>query len=75
MAPPISGSGRWKARSPASACCFFFPVPTWNDLGRAVAEAAHFYKLGLADVVVFHDEIDLAPGKVRVKTGGRHCRT
>src|SRR5262249_18031364 len=38
--------------------------------GGAVAEAAHFYKLGLSDIVVVHDEIDLAPGKVRVKTGG-----
>ncbi len=46
------------------------PGTYMNDSGRAVAEAAHFYKLGLADVVVFHDEIDLAPGKVRVKTGG-----
>jgi PTH1 family peptidyl-tRNA hydrolase len=41
-----------------------------NDSGRAVAEAAHFYKLGVSDIVVFHDEIDLAPGKVRVKAGG-----
>ena len=41
-----------------------------NESGRAVAEAAHFYKLGLDRIVVFHDEIDLAPGKVRVKTGG-----
>src|SRR5213082_1106937 len=46
------------------------PGTYMNDSGRAVAEAAHFYKLGLSDVVVFHDEIDLAPGKVRVKTGG-----
>ena len=38
--------------------------------GRAVAEAANFYKLGVPDIVVLHDEIDLAPGKVRVKTGG-----
>jgi PTH1 family peptidyl-tRNA hydrolase len=35
-----------------------------------VGEAARFYKLELGDVVVFHDELDLAPGKVRVKTGG-----
>src|SRR5258706_447066 len=41
-----------------------------NESGRAVGEAAHFYKLGLAEIVAFHDEIDLAPGKVRVKTGG-----
>src|SRR6266849_10791134 len=46
------------------------PGTFMNDSGRAVAEAAHFYKLGLADIVVFHDEIDLAPAKVRVKTGG-----
>jgi peptidyl-tRNA hydrolase, PTH1 family len=41
-----------------------------NESGRAVAEAAQFYKLPLADIVVFHDELDLPPGKVRVKTGG-----
>ena len=46
------------------------PGTYMNDSGRAVAEAAHFYKLGLPDIIVFHDEIDLAPGKVRVKTGG-----
>jgi PTH1 family peptidyl-tRNA hydrolase len=46
------------------------PGTFMNESGRAVAEAAHFYKLGLADIVVFHDEIDLAASKVRVKTGG-----
>src|SRR5712691_448110 len=46
------------------------PGTFMNESGRAVAEAAHFYKLGLESVVVFHDEIDLAPAKVRVKTGG-----
>src|SRR5207302_8097512 len=46
------------------------PGTYMNDSGRAVAEAAHFFKLGLSDIVVFHDEIDLAPGKVRVKIGG-----
>jgi peptidyl-tRNA hydrolase, PTH1 family len=46
------------------------PGTYMNDSGRAVAEAAHFYKLGLPDLVVFHDEIELPPGKVRVKTGG-----
>jgi PTH1 family peptidyl-tRNA hydrolase len=49
---------------------FLLPGTYMNDSGRAVAEAAHFYKLGISEVVVFHDEIDLAPGKVRVKTGG-----
>ena len=46
------------------------PGTYMNESGRAVADAAHFYKLGLDRIVVFHDEIDLSPGKVRVKTGG-----
>ena len=46
------------------------PGTYMNESGRAVAEAAHFYKLGVGDIVVFHDEIDLPPGKVRVKAGG-----
>jgi PTH1 family peptidyl-tRNA hydrolase len=46
------------------------PGTYMNESGRAVAEAAHFYKLGLSDIVVFHDEIDLTAGKVRVKSGG-----
>ncbi|MGC1179590.1 MAG: aminoacyl-tRNA hydrolase [Methyloceanibacter sp.] len=41
-----------------------------NESGRSVGEAVRFFKLELADVLVFHDELDLAPGKVRVKTGG-----
>jgi PTH1 family peptidyl-tRNA hydrolase len=46
------------------------PGTYMNESGRAVAEAAHFYKVPLSDIVVFHDEIDLPPGKLRVKTGG-----
>lgn len=46
------------------------PGTYMNESGRAVAEAVRFHKLGIDQVVVFHDEIDLAPGKVRVKTGG-----
>jgi PTH1 family peptidyl-tRNA hydrolase len=46
------------------------PGTYMNESGRAVSEAAHFYKLGLPEIVVIHDEIELAPGKVRVKTGG-----
>jgi PTH1 family peptidyl-tRNA hydrolase len=46
------------------------PGTFMNESGRAVAEAMHFYKLGLAEVAVFHDELDLPPAKVRVKTGG-----
>ena len=46
------------------------PGTYMNESGRAVAEAAHFYKLTPGEIVVFHDELDLAPAKVRVKTGG-----
>jgi PTH1 family peptidyl-tRNA hydrolase len=46
------------------------PGTFMNESGRAVAEAMNFYKLALSDVVVFHDELDLPPGKVRVKAGG-----
>jgi len=44
---------------------------TWmNESGRAVGEAARFYKVQPGAVIVFHDEIDLAPGRFRMKTGG-----
>ena len=46
------------------------PGTYMNESGRAVAEAQHFYKLALSDMVVFHDEIELPPAKVRVKAGG-----
>jgi PTH1 family peptidyl-tRNA hydrolase len=46
------------------------PGTFMNDSGRAVAEAMSFYKLPLENIAVFHDELDLPPGKVRVKTGG-----
>src|SRR4029079_1430456 len=46
------------------------PQTFMNESGRSVGEALHFYKLDLASVLGFHDELDLVPGKVRVKTGG-----
>lgn len=46
------------------------PETYMNDSGRAVAEAMRFYKLPLAGICVFHDEVDLPPGKLRIKTGG-----
>lgn len=49
------------------------PETFMNLSGESVAEAARFYKLGPGDVVVFHDELDLAPGKLRVKRGGGHA--
>jgi PTH1 family peptidyl-tRNA hydrolase len=46
------------------------PSTYMNESGRAVSEAANFFKLGVGDIVVFHDEIELPPAKVRVKVGG-----
>jgi PTH1 family peptidyl-tRNA hydrolase len=46
------------------------PMTFMNESGGSVAAAARFYKLDPADVVVFHDELDLAPFKCRVKLGG-----
>ncbi|MBB4616424.1 aminoacyl-tRNA hydrolase [Sphingomonas abaci] len=46
------------------------PGTFMNDSGRAIGEALRFYKLDLAALTVFHDELDLAPFKVKVKTGG-----
>ena len=46
------------------------PATFMNESGRSVAEALRFYKLGVEDLTVFHDELDLAPFKVKVRTGG-----
>jgi PTH1 family peptidyl-tRNA hydrolase len=46
------------------------PQTYMNDSGRAVAEAARFHKIPLDNIVVFHDELDLPPSKLRVKKGG-----
>lgn len=49
------------------------PATFMNESGRSVGEAMRFFKLGLADLTVFHDELDLAPFKVKVKHGGGHA--
>ena len=46
------------------------PQTFMNESGRAVGEAARFYKIAPKDIIIFHDEIDLAPGRFRMKTGG-----
>jgi len=46
------------------------PATYMNESGRAVQEAAGFFKIAPADTTVFHDELELPPGKVRVKIGG-----
>lgn len=46
------------------------PETFMNESGRSVGEAARFLKIAPADIVVMHDELDLLPGKVKIKTGG-----
>jgi PTH1 family peptidyl-tRNA hydrolase len=49
------------------------PATFMNESGRSVGEAMRFYKLDLSDLTVFHDELDIAPFKVKVKQGGGHA--
>ncbi|MHA6317521.1 aminoacyl-tRNA hydrolase [Altererythrobacter sp. CAU 1778] len=49
------------------------PATFMNESGRAVGEALRFYKLDTDVLTVFHDELDLAPFKVKVKQGGGHA--
>jgi len=49
------------------------PQTFMNESGRSVKEAVTFYKIAPEDIIVLHDELDLAPGKLRVKRGGGHA--
>ncbi|MDJ0685910.1 MAG: aminoacyl-tRNA hydrolase [Alphaproteobacteria bacterium] len=69
----------WRARFQAQAaegaiagekCLILKPTTFMNESGRAVGEAARFYKIDAEDIAVFYDELDLAPTKVKVKQGG-----
>ena len=73
------GIGPWRRRFQGVACegpirgervLLLLPGTFMNESGRAVGEAAQFYKLPPETTTVFHDEIELPPGKVRVKVGG-----
>ena len=55
---------------PGRTVWFMKPHTFMNESGRSVAEAARFHKIALADILVLHDELDLAPGKLRIKLGG-----
>lgn len=76
------GFAPWRAKFQGQLCegnlggektILLKPETFMNLSGQSVGEAMRFYKLTPADVTVFHDELDLAPGKVRVKTGGGHA--
>ncbi len=75
------GFGPWRAKFQSQVCegkvegqkiLLMKPETFYNETGRAAQAAANFYKLAAEDVTVFHDEIDLAPGRLRVKRGGGH---
>ena len=73
------GLAPWRRRFQGVACegqigdervLLLLPGTYMNESGRAVGEAAQFYKLASDAITVFHDEIELPPGKVRIKVGG-----
>ncbi|MCX5481159.1 aminoacyl-tRNA hydrolase [Kaistia geumhonensis] len=75
------GFGPWRSRFHADVAegtlsgrrtLLMKPQTYMNESGRAVAEAARFLKIPNADIVVMHDELDLPPGKTRMKVGGGH---
>lgn len=76
------GFAPWKGKFQGAICegrlgpekvLLLKPETFMNLSGQSVGAAMRFYKLAPADVTVFHDELDLAPGKLRVKTGGGHA--
>ena len=76
------GFGPWRSRFQGLAAegtlggekvLLLKPQTFMNDSGRSVGEAARFLKVPLDAITVVHDEIDLAPAKLKVKTGGGHA--
>jgi len=76
------GFSPWKAKFQSQICegnlggtkvLLLKPQTFMNLSGQSVGEAMRFYKLTCEDVTVLHDELDLVPGKARVKQGGGHA--
>jgi len=76
------GFGPWRARFQGELAegrlggdkvLLLKPQTYMNESGRAAGDAARFFKLSTDDVIVFHDDLDLAPGRVKVKQGGGHA--
>lgn len=76
------GDGGWKSKFQGQVADVRFgsdravllkPETFMNNSGQSVGEAMRFHKLSPEDIVVFHDELDLAPAKVRLKSGGGHA--
>lgn len=73
--------GPWRSKFTAQYCegviegekvIALKPETFMNESGRAVQAVARFYKVALADIIVLHDELDIAFAKLKVKTGGGH---
>ncbi len=76
------GFGPWKSkfqgrisegRLDGAKVILLKPETYMNNSGQSVGEAMRFFRLDPGDITVLHDELDLAPGKVRVKRGGGHA--
>ena len=72
FAPPQKKFSGWvqEGRIGTEKVLLLKPATWMNESGRAVSEALRFYKLGPEALTVFHDELDLAPFKVKVRIGG-----
>ena len=76
------GFSPWRAKFQGQLCegklgsekvILLKPETFMNLSGQSVGEAMRFFKLDSTDITVFHDELDLAPSKVRLKSGGGHA--
>lgn len=76
------GFGPWRNKFQGQLCegrlgskkvLLLKPSTFMNLSGQSVAAVAHFYKLTLNQIFIFHDELDLAPNKLRIKQGGGHA--
>jgi PTH1 family peptidyl-tRNA hydrolase len=61
-----------RIRTEVGECWLLRPMTYMNNSGRAVSALARFYKIPLQHMLVVHDELDLAPGVIRLKQGGGH---
>jgi PTH1 family peptidyl-tRNA hydrolase len=70
--PPKKSFHGWaqQGRIGAARILLLKPTTFMNDSGRSVRAAIDFFKKEVGDVTIFHDELDLAPFKVKVKRGG-----
>ena len=70
--PPKKSFSGWaqQGRIGGQRILLLKPATFMNDSGRSIRAAMDFFKKEVGDVTVFHDELDLAPFKVKVKTGG-----